>query len=115
VVGCPLVRVPLLHGGVLRDRLRVRPIWCPTRCLSNCREHYRTDTVFDEGLFEYDAVGYQLRLIPSNKLLARFHGPARMFLTGAHSGYLSTADPEFVQIPSVPMPDHARISEKCAW
>ena len=37
----------------------------------------------------------------------------QVFLTGAHSGYLSTADPEFVQIPSVPVPDHAHISEKC--
>ena len=39
----------------------------------------------------------------------------RMFLAGTHSGYLSTADPEFVQIPSVSRLGHAGISEKCAW
>jgi len=38
-----------------------------------------------------------------------------MFLAGALSGYLSTANPEFVQILSIPVPDHARISEKCVW
>ena len=28
------------------------PFWCPTCCVSYCRDHYRTVEVYDEGFFD---------------------------------------------------------------